>query len=97
MKGFDANLNAALGYGFMLGGGYSFAYARGKDESGWTNIERSIRHTGSVTANWAHSWKAYQLNVNFNGRTEQRFHQSGDLDESAPGLVFWNLNSAPHF
>lgn len=98
VKGFDANLNAALGYGFMLGGGYSFAYARGKDESGWANIERSIRHTGSVTANWAHSWKAYQLNVNLNGRVQsKRFHQSGDLDESAPGFGLWNLNTRHTF
>ncbi|WP_321331992.1 TonB-dependent receptor [uncultured Bacteroides sp.] len=99
VKGVDANLSAYLGYGFTLGGGYSFAYARGKDQEGnWANIERSIRHTASVIGNWVHTWNNYQLNLNLNGRMQsKRFQQSSGVDESAPGFGLWNLNTRHTF
>ena len=99
VKGFETNLNAYLGYGFSLGGGYTFAYARGKDQEGiWSTIERSIRHTGSVTGNWVHAWNAYKLNININGRMQsKRFQESSGVDESAPGFGLWNLNTRHTF
>ncbi len=99
VKGFDTNLTAYLGYGFTLGGGYSFAYARGKDQDGnWTNINRSIRHTGSVTANWVHAWNSYKLNINLNGRVQsKRYYLVSGADDSAPGFGLWNLNTRHTF
>lgn len=99
IKGIDINLSSYLGYGFTLSGGYSYAYARGKSGDGeWSILNRSIRNTGSVTANWIHSWKENSVNINLNGRFQsRRYHFSSDskgnrIDESAPGYGMWNLN-----
>lgn len=104
IKGFEVNFNSNLGAGFSLGGSYSYAYARGKkynEETGtteWQNIDRSIRHSGSVNANYAQSWKNYLLNVNITGLFHsKRFHQASDIDESAPGYGIWNLSTRHSF
>ena len=103
IKGFEVNLNANLGYGFSLGGNYTFADARTKDsETGWHKIERSVRHSGNVNANYAHAWKSYRLNVNLNGRVQsKRIHETlkSDewIDESAPGFGLWNISTRHTF
>ena len=103
IKGFEVNLNANLGYGFSLGGNYTFANARTKDsETGWHKIERSVRHSGNVNANYAHAWKSYRLNVNLNGRVQsKRIHETlkSDewIDESAPGFGLWNISTRHTF
>lgn len=94
IKGFEVNLNANLGYGFSLGGNYTFADARTKDsETGWHKIERSVRHSGNVNANYAHAWKSYRLNVNLNGRVQsKRIHETlkmmNGLTNPLPDLVY---------
>lgn len=103
VKGIEVNLNSYLGAGFSLGGSYTFADARNKDiEEGWRDIERSVRHSGSVNANYIHSWKSYRLNVNVNGRIQsKRTHLTLNAneweDESAPGFAQWNLNTKHTF
>jgi outer membrane receptor for ferrienterochelin and colicins len=106
VKGIEMSLNVLLGGGFSVGGNYVYADARTKDKdlNQWRNIERSIRHTGNVHANYIHTWKAYRLNVNLNGRLQSRrthlvtvvdqtTNQSMFEDESAPGYGLWNLNT----
>ena len=104
IKGFEVNFNSNLGAGFSLGGSYTYAYARGKkynEATGtteWQNIDRSIRHSGSVNANYAQSWKNYLLNVNITGLFHsKRFHEASDIDESAPGYGIWNLSTRHSF
>ncbi|WP_300698682.1 TonB-dependent receptor [Bacteroides sp.] len=103
IKGFEVNLNANIGYGFSLGGNYTFADARTKDiEQGWRRIERSVRHSGNVNANYAHSWKNYRLNVNLNSRIQsKRTHlalSKGEWnDTSAPGFALWNISTRHAF
>ncbi|MEG1403642.1 TonB-dependent receptor [Bacteroides sp.] len=103
VKGFEVNLNSNLGAGFSLGGSYVYTYARNKDiETGWRPIQLSVRHSGSVNANYVRSWGDYRLNVNLNSRIQsKRTHLTltkGEWeDESAPGFAQWNLNTRHSF
>jgi outer membrane receptor for ferrienterochelin and colicins len=100
VKGIEINLNTHPVAGFSAGGSYIFADARSKDiEMGWRRIERSVRHSGSVNVNYAHTWNHYRLNVNLNGRMQsERFHlTTAFVNESAPGFGIWNLNTRHTF
>ena len=71
IRGFEINAASNLGAGFSLNGNYAFAYARGKSVDGvWGNIERSVRHTGTVAGNYSHSWDDYLLNINKDGKSD---------------------------
>jgi len=110
VKGIEFGVNALLGGGFSAGANYVFADAKTKDMelNEWRNIERSIRHTGNVNANYTHAWGNYRLNVNLNGRLQsERTHLTATLDqatgkmvfvdESAPGYGMWNMNTKHTF
>lgn len=94
VKGVEINLNAILFSGFTLAGNYIYAYGRGQNHTGeWQNIERSVRHTATVTGNYTHSWGNYTLNLNLNGRLQSKVYYPGDADGDAPGYGIWNLNT----
>lgn len=99
IKGFEVNLNANLGYGFGLSGNYAYTHARNKDiETGWRLIDRAVRHTGSVTANYAHSWKDNRIDVSLNGRIQSKrtllkLSKGAWEDNSAPGFAQWNFST----
>ena len=98
VKGFEVNLNGNLFPGFTLAGNYTYAYGRGLNEGGeWQNIERSIRHTATITGNYTHSWSDYTLNLNLNGRLQSKVYYPGDADGNAPGYGIWNLNTRHTF
>ncbi len=98
VKGVEVNLNANLFPGFTLAGNYTYAYGRGMNEGGeWQNIERSIRHTATITGNYAHSWNDYTLNLNLNARLQSKVYYPGDADGDAPGYGIWNLNTRHTF
>ena len=98
VKGFEVNLNGNLFPGFTLTGNYTYAYGRGLNEGGeWQNIERSIRHTATITGNYTHSWSDYTLNLNLNGRLQSKVYYPGDADGNAPGYGIWNLNTRHTF
>ena len=98
VKGVEVNLNANLFPGFTLAGNYTYAYGRGMNEGGeWQNIERSIRHTATITGNYAHSWNDYTLNLNLNARLQSKVYYPGDADGNAPGYGIWNLNTRHTF
>ena len=84
--------------GLTLAGNYTYAYGRGLNEGGeWQNIERSIRHTATITGNYTHSWSDYTLNLNLNGRLQSKVYYPGDADCNAPGYGIWNLNTRHTF
>lgn len=92
------NLNGNLFPGFTLAGNYTYAYGRGLNDGGeWQNIERSIRHTATITGNYTHSWSDYTLNLNLNGRLQSKVYYPGDADGNAPGYGIWNLNTRHTF
>lgn len=97
VRGFEINLSGNPFAGFTLTGNYTYAYARGKGEEGWQNIQRSIRHTATLSGNYVHSWSDYTLNINLNGRLQSKCYYPGDVDGDAPGYGIWNLNTRHSF
>ncbi len=91
LKGAEVNLSAYFGAGFSLTGGYSYCDARGTLDGEKDRLERSIRHTGTASANWTNEWKWYCLNVNLNARGQSsRYHTSNGI---APGHWLCNLTT----
>lgn len=97
VRGFEVNLSGNPFAGFTLTGNYTYAYARGKGEEGWQNIQRSIRHTATLSGNYVHSWSDYTLNINLNGRLQSKCYYPGDADGDAPGYGIWNINTRHSF
>lgn len=95
VKGVQVNLSANIFQGFNLSVNYVYTYARTKSGEGWTILERSIRHSATVAANYHHSWRKYGLNVNLNGRLQSKTYYPDY--EDAPGFGIWNLNTTHSF
>ena len=108
VKGMQLNVSANLFQGFNLSANYVYTYARtlplfpSSAEEGqgvvatWQPLERSIRHTATIAANYHHSWRKYGLNVNLNGRLQSKTYYTGTY-EDAPGFGIWNLNTTHSF
>ena len=79
-----------------IGVNYSYTRARYKEQDGeWQALERSIRNTITVTADYHHTWRRYTLGVNINGRWQSKTYYP-DYD-NAPGFAIWNINTSHHF
>lgn len=91
VKGVQMNLSAQVMDGLHLSANYAYTYARNKSEDAWITLERSIRHTGTLSANYHHDWGKYALNVNLNGRLQSKTYYTSY--ENAPGYGLWNLNT----
>ena len=95
VKGVQLNVSANLFPGFNLSTNYAYTYARTKSGEEWTPLERSIRHTATIAADYHHAWKRYSLNVNLNGRLQSKTYYPSY--EDAPGYGIWNLNTTHSF
>ena len=95
VKGLSANVSANLFEGFNLSVNYAYTYARTKSGDEWTLLERSIRNTATIAANYHRSWGRYGLNVNLNGRLQSKTYYTSY--EDAPGFGLWNLNTTHSF
>ena len=95
IKGVQLNVSANLFPGFNLSTNYAYTYARTKSGSEWTPLERSIRHTATIAANYHHAWGKYGLDVNLNGRLQSKTYYPGY--EDAPGYGIWNLYTTHTF
>ena len=95
VKGVQLNVSANLFPGFNLSTNYAYTYARTKSGEEWTPLERSIRHTATIAADYHHAWKRYRLNVNLNGRLQSKTYYPGY--EDAPGYGIWNLHTTHTF
>ncbi len=89
VKGIQVNVSANLFPGFNLSANYGYTYARTMSEEEWTLLERSIRHSATIAANYHHTWGKYRLNVNLNGRLQSKTYYPDY--EDAPGFGVWNL------
>ena len=96
IKGLQVNVSANLFRGFNLSANYAYTYARTKSGEEWTVLERSIRNTATVVANYHHVWGRYGLNVNLNGRLQSKTYYTGTY-EDAPGYGIWNLHTTHSF
>ena len=95
IKGVQLNVSANLFPGFNLSTNYAYTYARTKSGEEWPPLERSIRHTATIAADYHHAWKRYRLNVNLNGRLQSKTYYPGY--EDAPGYGIWNLHTTHTF
>ena len=96
VKGVQVNVSANIFRGFNLSANYAYTYARTKSGDEWTVLERSIRHTATINANYHRAWGRYSLNVNLNGRLQSKTYYTGTY-EDAPGFGLWNLHTTHSF
>ena len=95
VKGLQFNLSVNILRGFNLSANYAYTYARSKsagESDEWQPLERSIRHTATVAANYHRSWSHYALNVNLSGRLQSKTYYTGSY-EDAPGFGVWSLHT----
>lgn len=96
VQGVSVNLQAYLGAGLTLGGGYIFtdSKAETQDTKGvWstTPVDKSVKNSANVFARWNHSWNKYLLNVQLNGHLQgERFSSTYGY---APKCAQWDLNT----
>jgi len=95
VKGVQVNLWANVLPGFDLTANYAYTYAKTKTAEVWQMLERSIRNTATVAANYHHVWNKYALNINLNGRLQSKTYYPSY--EDAPGFAVWNLNTTHTF
>ena len=91
VKGVQLNVSANIAKGLNLSANYAYTYARSKSGDDWQMLERSIRHTATIAANYHHVWGHYGLNINLNGRLQSKTYYPGY--ENAPGFGIWNLHT----
>lgn len=96
VKGIQINVSANLFRGFNLSANYAYTYARTETGGKWTDLERSIRHSATIAANYHHAWGKYALNINLNGRLQSKTYYTGSY-ENAPGFGVWNLQTTHTF
>lgn len=95
IKGIQVNATYNVTPDLSLIANHSYTYARTKTGDVWENLERSVRNTTTLTANYSHSWKNYRLGVNLNARFQSKTFYPAY--EDAPGYGIWNLNTTHHF
>lgn len=95
VKGIQANLAVTPFAGFDITASYAYIYARTKTDGEWELLDRSIKNTVTVAANYRHRWGGYTLNVNVNGRMQSKTYYSSY--ENAPGYGLWNINTTHTF
>ena len=79
--GVTANARFDLGRGFVVGGSYAYMDTEAKSRQAdgtWnvTPVDKSLKHSGNVMAQWAHRWHDYRLNVTFNGHMQSPRYSS---------------------
>ena len=95
VKGIQVNVSANIFTGFNLSTNYVYTYARSKNGTEWTPLERGMRHAATIAANYHHVWGRYGLNVNLNGRLQSKTYYPSY--EDAPGFGVWNLHTTHSF
>ena len=75
---------------------YAYTFARTETAGQWTTLERSIRNSATLAANYHHAWGRYALGVNLNGRLQSKTYYNGTY-ENAPGFGLWNINTTHTF
>lgn len=98
VRGIEANVNFSVINDLQLSLNYSYSYSRGLNPDGtWQRQNRSVASVFTFTANYAHRWNNYGLNINLNGRAQSKTYYPGDADGNAPGYGLWNLTTRHTF
>lgn len=93
-QGFDILLNAKLGAGFTIGGGYSCVDA--KDLIADERLDGVAQNYGNLRASYDHSWKSYRFNANVLGRLQdEKSYDNGE--DNAKAYNIWKLTTNHRF
>lgn len=93
-QGIDFLLNAKLGAGFTLGGGYS--YVNAKDETTGEKLDGVAENYGNVRLAYDRSWKNYSFSATILGRIQdEKSYDNGD--DNAKGYDIWKLTTNHKF
>lgn len=93
-QGIDFLLNANLGSGFTLSGGYSFVDA--KDLTTDERLDGVAQHYGNIQFAYSRSWKKYSFNANIIGRIQdQKSYDNGK--DNAKSYDIWKLTTNQRF
>ncbi|MDQ2179260.1 TonB-dependent receptor [Marinifilum sp. D714] len=93
-QGIDFLLNAKLGAGFTLGGGYSYVDA--KDETTGEKLDGVAENYGNVRLAYDRSWKNYSFNATILGRIQdEKSYDNGE--DNAKGFDLWKLTTNHKF
>ena len=96
VRGVNANLSVYPCNGLTFTANYAYTYATTKTDGEWIPLERTVRNSVTLVANYNHTWwNKYTLNVNLNGRLQSKTYYPGY--EDAPGYGVWNLNTSHNF
>ncbi|GAB7085952.1 TonB-dependent receptor [Marinifilum fragile] len=93
-QGIDFLLNAKLGAGFTLGGGYS--YVNAKDETTGEKLDGVAENYGNVRLAYDRSWKNYSFSATILGRIQDEKSYDND-DDNAKGYDIWKLTTNHKF
>ena len=74
---------------------YAYTYARSRSEGTWALVDRSIKNTLTLSADFHRQWTGYALSVNVNARFQSKTYYSSY--ENAPGHALWNINTTHTF
>lgn len=87
-------MNANLGSGFTLSGGYSFVDA--KDLTTDERLDGVAQHYGNVQFAYSRSWKKYSFNANIIGRIQDEKSYDNGKD-NAKSYDIWKLTTNQRF
>lgn len=90
--GLQVNAGVSPLDGLNLSADYAWIYGRQQTNGVWDNLERSIRNTFTLLADYHHDWQKYTLDVHLDGRLQSRTYYPSAY-ENAPGYGIWNLNT----
>ncbi|WP_421920778.1 TonB-dependent receptor [Marinifilum sp.] len=93
-QGIDFLMNAKLGAGFTLGGGYSYVDA--KDETTGEKLDGVAENYGNVRLAYDRSWKGYSFSANIIGRIQdEKSYDNGE--DNAKGYDLWKFTTNHRF
>ena len=95
VKGVTLALNAYIGAGFSIGGGYNFMDT--KDKTTNLPIDKSVKNVWTANARWGGHWGCYRLNINLNGRIQEGRYSRTHYYDPAPHFSQWDLNTRHSF
>lgn len=82
--------------GLSLFANYSYILARQQSDGIWSNVERSIRNTVTLGADYIHRWGRYTLGLHADGRLQSKTYYPAPY-EDAPGYGLWNISTTHTF
>ena len=95
VKGVQVNITANPADGLNFCVNYAYTYARSKSGDTWQTLDRSIKNSLTLAANYSHSWGLYRLSANVNSRMQSKTYYAAY--EDAPGYGVWNINTTHTF